>query len=335
MHFAHRMNPTIDTLAMPVDPQAAREAAHWLMRLHSGQPNDDDKQECLAWRARHPKHEIAWQRAELVSRTFGMIPSSLGMPTLDRPTSFDRRASLKTLALLIAGGPMVWAAYRTQPWQEWLASAQTATGEIRQMTLSDGTRIALNTDSAIDVVFDESMRLIKLHRGEIHIETAADTAPRYRPFIVQSANGTARALGTRFTVRQEDKLFSAKTHVAVTEGAVELRPADARLALRVIKAGEQGSFDRDGSDEVTSIEPQADAWVDGILFAENTRLADIVPQIARYRSGVLRCDPAIADLRVSGAFQLKDTDNILALLQQSLPIRIRKHTNYWVMLEPA
>lgn len=329
------MNPLNASSPAAVDPQAAREAAQWLMRLHSGAASETDKQACLAWRARHPQHEVAWQRAELVSRTLGMIPSALGMPTLDRPAKQDRRATLKTLTILIAGGPLVWAAYRTQPWQEWTAGTRTATGEIRKITLDDGTRIALNTNTAIDIIYDDASRLIKLHKGEIHIETAVDNAAHYRPFIVQSDNGSVRALGTSFTVRQDDKLFSARTHVAVTEGAVEIKPRDARFSLRVIRAGEQGSFDRSGSSEITAINPQAHAWVDGILFAENTRLADIVAQIARYRSGILRCDPAIADLRVSGAFQLKDPDNILALLQQSLPIRVRRHTNYWLMLEPA
>lgn len=329
------MNQVSDTITAAVDPQAAREAAHWLMQLHSGQASEADQQACMAWRARHPQHEAAWQRAELVSRTFGMIPAALGLPTLDRPGKADRRATLKALTLLIAGSPIVWAAYRTQPWQDWMAGTRTATGEIRKLTLSDGTRIALNTNTAIDVIYDDATRLIKLHKGEIHIETAVDNAPHYRPFIVESDSGRVRALGTRFTVRHEDKLFSSRTYVAVSVGSVEMKPLDARFSLRVIRAGEQGSFDRNSSSETSALTPKADAWVDGILYADNTRLADIAEQISRYRSGVLRCDPAIADLRVSGAFQLKDTDNILALLQKSLPIRVRRRTDYWVMLEAA
>jgi len=56
--------------------------------------------------------------------------------------------------------------------------------------------------------------------------------------------------------------------------------------------------------------------------------------VARYRSGVLRCDPALAGLQVSGAFQLDDTDAIIKALVASLPIRATLVTRYWVTLGP-
>lgn len=67
-----------------------------------------------------------------------------------------------------------------------------------------------------------------------------------------------------------------------------------------------------------------------MLYAEEMRLADVLSEIGRYRSGVLRCDPAVADLRVSGAFQLEDTDRVLAVLAQTLPVRLDARTRYWV-----
>jgi transmembrane sensor len=67
-----------------------------------------------------------------------------------------------------------------------------------------------------------------------------------------------------------------------------------------------------------------------VLYAEEMRLADMLAEVARYRSGVLRCDPAVAQLRVSGVFQLDDTDRILAVLAQTLPVRVDARTRYWV-----
>ncbi|MNR41118.1 fec operon regulator FecR [compost metagenome] len=64
------------------------------------------------------------------------------------------------------------------------------------------------------------------------------------------------------------------------------------------------------------------------------RLADVVAEMARYRSGALQCDPAVAELRVSGALSLKDADASLELLAQSLPVRITHHARGGVSVEP-
>jgi transmembrane sensor len=71
-----------------------------------------------------------------------------------------------------------------------------------------------------------------------------------------------------------------------------------------------------------------------MLLARNMRLADVVAEMSRYRSGVLRCDPAVAELRVSGAVSLADTDAGLALLARSLPLRIEQASRYWVTVAP-
>jgi len=56
--------------------------------------------------------------------------------------------------------------------------------------------------------------------------------------------------------------------------------------------------------------------------------------LARYRRGVLRCDPAVADLRVSGAFPLADIDGSLRLLEKTLPVRISHVTPFWTTVAP-
>ena len=78
-----------------------------------------------------------------------------------------------------------------------------------------------------------------------------------------------------------------------------------------------------------------EAWLQGVLVARRTPLGEVLAQLARYRIGVVRCDPAVARLPVDGIFQLNDTDRILALLQVSLPIRVSLRTPYWVSVGPA
>lgn len=65
------------------------------------------------------------------------------------------------------------------------------------------------------------------------------------------------------------------------------------------------------------------------------RLADFISELRRYRPGLLRCDERIADLRLSGAFRIDDTDTILQNLGTSLPVKVRYLTRYWVSVEPV
>jgi transmembrane sensor len=63
-------------------------------------------------------------------------------------------------------------------------------------------------------------------------------------------------------------------------------------------------------------------------------LASFAAELGRYRPGLLRCDPEVAQLEVSGAFQLHDTDQALHALTQVLPVEIRYRTRYWVTIAP-
>jgi transmembrane sensor len=203
------------------------------------------------------------------------------------------------------------------------------------LTLPDGTRLALNTDTAIDLRFDGAARLVLLHAGELHVATAHDGAVPARPFLVRSSNGVVHALGTHFSVRLGGGVLAPRTQVAVSEGAVEIQPATAPEALRRVEAGQQGSFDDVAVALLLPLAPHAAGWLQGVLIAERMPLGEVLVQVARYRYGVLRCDPALAAMPVDGIFQLNDPDNILLLLQRSLPIRLVRRTRYWISVEAA
>lgn len=320
----------MSSTSIHIDPRAAHEAALWLVKLRSEDCSAHQQLEWQAWRSSDPAHEAAWQRAEMLCHSMGLLPPSAGMRVLDRKTRSGRRATIKTVAALIAAGPLLWGADHLAGGPAWRADVRTAKGEIRPLTLDDSTRLVLNTDTAIDIAYTAQERLIRLRSGEIHIETAPDTASPARPFLVQTEQGRLRALGTRFTVRQQ-----VRTQLAVMQGAVECRPAHADAATRIIQAGQQASFDENSISASMPLAPHADAWTKGVLVADNMPLANLLAELGRYRHGVLRCDPVLASLPVSATFQLKDPDNILHLLQRSLPIRLRQRTRFWITIEPA
>lgn len=326
------------TTAPAPDAAVLREAARWLVRLHSGDAGKAEQDACLRWRSADPAHEQAWQRAERLSRKFGAVPATVGMPVLARQARTNRRAAMRTLALLATVAPAAYLGWRHAPWQAWASDERTATGERREVKLADGSRMLLDTASAVDIRFDGRQRTIRLRAGAISIMTASDpqTGERARPFVVETVQGRLRALGTRFTVRQEgDAQDGGPVRVAVTEGAVEITLRDATVPALVLPAGQQAVLTAEGVAARQPVDPQSQGWIQGVLYADNMRLADFCAELARYRPGIVRCAPEVAGLRISGAFQLNDTDYVLAMLATTLPVQVVTRTRYWVSVVPG
>ncbi|KAA6182670.1 FecR domain-containing protein [Pseudomonas veronii] len=317
----------------PLDPQVLEEAAEWLMRLSERELTDHERTEWERWKISTPERNRAWSRATLLQSKFGGLPPSLAMSALDRPNSPERRALLGKLALLLAVVPVSWGGWKLAQSQQWSAGYRTDVGQRRELTLADGSHLTLNTDTAIDVVFDDRQRLIHLREGEILVQTAVDTPPLPRPFLISTRQGRMQALGTRFTVRES----SPRTHLAVLDGAVKVTLADnSQAAPLIVNAGQRTDFSAQTFGSLTQADRYAGSWAQGMLMADRMRLADFVSELARYRRGFIRCDPAIADLRVSGAFPISDTERTLNMLVQTYPVLVTGHLRgYWVTLSPA
>ncbi|GGY30799.1 FecR domain-containing protein [Pseudoduganella albidiflava] len=312
--------------------QILTEAATWLMELHEGPLDSRQREQLAQWRRRSDEHERAWQKATALLGKFNELPPAAAttLKTVARP---QRRTAITTLVALLVAGPAGWLAYRHAPWP--LAgnarTASTGTGERRTLALDDGSRLTLNTDSAVDIGFDRARRVIHLRRGEILIDTARDIARPPRPFVVEVREGAIRALGTRFTVRQ----FDGRSHVAVFAGAVAVNPSDTGSAEAIIPAGRQAAFSRSRVDTPIAADEAATAWRQGMLIVDRMPMSRFVAELDRYRPGTLLCDPAVAGLSVSGAFPLADIDSTLSLLEQTHPVRMRYITRFWARVGPA
>ncbi|MGE8150285.1 FecR domain-containing protein [Pseudomonas vancouverensis] len=318
---------------LQLDPQALEEAAEWLIRMSEGELADGERSEWERWQVSTPERHRAWARAQLLQSKLGGLPPTLAMSALDRPRSPERRAALGKLALLLAVVPAGWGSWKMIEAQQWSADYRTAVGQRRELNLADGSQVTLNTATAIDVLFDANQRLIRLREGEILVQTAADNAPQSRPFLVSTRQGLMQALGTRFTVRE----LGERTHLAVLEGAVRIELAERKdVAPLIINAGQQTDFSSRHFGQPISADASVSAWRQGMLMADNLRLADFVAELARYRSGFLRCHPAVADLRISGAFPINDTQRTLNMLVQTYPlVATGRLSGYWVTLYPA
>lgn len=316
-----------DESSQQISRRVAMQAAEWFVLLGSPEVSAAEMGEFQRWRSSSPEHEKAWLRVEHVSQRAGILPSMIAAPVLRRESNVDRRKAIKTLALLIIAPPATLLAWRE--FDEVKAERYaTTTGEQREVVLADGTKIKLNTRSEIQVDYNAHARLVTLREGEILIETARDYAPMQngesRPFLMQTKHGRVRAIGTRFNVRQE----SNESAVAVFQGAVELLPKQGE-AGKVLNAGQQGRFDLVSIGEFHDVDSYNEMWAHGVLAVHDMRLDEFVAELSRYRRGYIRCDASVANLRISGAFQLADTDRVLQNLIELLPVEVVFYTRYW------
>ena len=309
----------------PVSSRVLDAAIAWQLSLDSGDDSPVEREEFSKWLASDEEHAHAWRQLGMLDRRFSVACGPARVALLQSREGIRQRvrklgSGLASIAVVI--GLALFAGERYLPLHYWLADQRTATGEQRTLKLSDGTRINLNTHSAIDVRFDEKRRLIVLQEGEILVETGHNDA---RPFYVQTRDGSLRALGTRFIVKREDDA----TRLSVLQSAVGAQP-EARQNEQVFKEGQQVLMRNDGLGATLAVTPATDAWTRGMLVVDNARLGDVVKELARYRTGHLGVDKNVADLRITGSFPLHDTTLALNALLPTLPVKIEQHTPWWV-----
>jgi len=207
---------------------------------------------------------------------------------------------------------------------------RTAVGETRTVRLADGSLIHLNTNSSVEVALRDDIRSIHLLRGEAQFDVAHDAK---RPFIVNADGTLVRAVGTMFNVRLRPDV----TELTVIEGIVVVRNGDS--AVRRIESGRSAAV-RSGSIAVTHLEPakikQRIAWQEGMVEFNGDTLAQAVEEFNRYRPTPLVIgDPAIASLRVGGAFRLDRSQDFVDALESGFGIRAVPGSDNSIILVPA
>lgn len=278
-------------------------------------------------------HAVVWERLQALGahlhRPAASLPPQAATHVLRQAEAAQRRTArrkaLMSLGILTTGGLLAWRLHSTSTVRHMLADASTRHGERHRILLPDGGTLQLNTDTAVNIAFTPQLRRIELLSGEIYLTSGHD--PQGRPLFVQTRDGRAQALGTRYRVR----LLDTHSEVAVDDGSVSLWPHDSAggTAQSTLHAGDAALM------TPTQVMPLPDdarmdatAWTEGELSVRNMTLARFLDELSRHH-GAISCDPAIAQWPVSGVFQLDDTRKVLALLSQYLPIEIRVTRHWW------
>jgi len=314
-----------------------QQAAKWFAIINDEAVTAQQKDAWAHWLKQHPQHRLAWQYVENVGKRFhqttqlgaqGDVSNTLATVRADR---LSRRKLLQGLGGLSAIG---WLSWHFTPLPNVArdsimasrADYHTVTGETREVALQDGGRLWLNTASAINIHYHSDSRQIDLLGGEILIQTSPDT--QNRPFIVNTQHGSLQALGTRFAVRE----YNEATFLAVYDGAVKIQTFSGET--QIIKADQQTTFGQHHIQVPSIAERAGEAWVRGLLVANNISLKALIAEVSRYQHAHIAVDPAIAHLRVMGTYPANRPDHVLAMLEDALPIKVNRLLPWWVSLEP-
>lgn len=234
-------------------------------------------------------------------------------------TPASRRSVLKCgLALAVAvpgSGLLGWQL----PLAAWSADLRTAVGERRGVRLADGSVLQLNTATAVNL--DLAGHCVRLIEGEIALSVS-----HARPLHVDFGPARVTVGQAQVSVRCDDRVC----RLSVLYGTVQVQiKQGTALALHY---GDQLTVYADGSGAMGRLDPHVPDWRDGVLSVMDWPLGEFLREVSRYRPGVLRWEPALESHRVSGTFQLHDTDSILACLAASLPVTVQARSRYWITL---
>lgn len=339
------------------EERIAGQAAQWIVQLSA----DDEaarltaQRDFDAWKAADPRH------ADMAARLEGFIGRVQGLRGAGGKRHQPSRAALNAtftlqhqpgprtkpikqikqikqvkrigaaVAIALALGLPAWVAIKAFPPAYLAAEMRTATGKWETRVLADGSSITLNSASAVNLHFDAARRTLELVQGEILVEVARDPA---RPFVVETAHGSVRALGTRFVVSRE----ADATVLSMLESRVEVRTAQQDPNHpTVVAAGQRLRFTADNIGAIDDIDARSitDAWKFHQLVVRNQPLPEVLDALDRYRPGAISYNRAqIAAINVSAVLPLDDTGRALQLLANSFPaLRFRTLSPYLVRVD--
>lgn len=322
-----------------VSKRAQAEAAAWVIRLHGPERNTAMESGWRCWLREHPDHLAAWERASDTWNETHDIPFALVHPPVRGPHCAPKGRFRPILIALAAAASIVVALVLHFTGG---TPVTTAVGEQRSLTLDDGTRIELNTDSHLTVQYDERTRKVSLRSGEAYFEVA----PEHRPFIVVAGERQIVALGTTFTVRHDQTAGDPLT-VTLIEGRVAVAPVGANLPhtlppgpmpeVTLLRSGERltvrartaaAIIDAPSIDKVT-------AWTRGQVVFDSVFLGEAVNELNRYSHiKVALAAPELAHLPVGGIFRAGDSKSFARAVAETYNLTLTRHADE-IILAPA
>ncbi len=296
--------------------QIEDRAARWILRREEGDWSEVEQRAFGVWLAESDEHKVAYWRLKHGWREMDRMASLGPLPAAESTLPRARWKPLAvaaSLLLTIGFGPALFQPYVAEPPVR-RASFETEVGARKLVSLSDGSRIELNTRSRIRAVVSPRQREVWLDQGEAYFEIAHQSD---RPFLVHAGNRTITVLGTKFSVRRDND----KVTVSVVEGKVRVSGSDpdAQGPTAIITGGDIAVASGDSTLLARKLEKRVDndlSWRDDLLRFDETRLIDIVREFNRYnRQQIILTDSALDNMRIGGGFPTRKPEEFVNLMR--------------------
>ncbi|WP_047539384.1 FecR family protein [Methylotenera versatilis] len=312
--------------------QIRKEAAKWFARMQYAEADHPERSTFEAWLMQSHVHadeylaiSAAWNDFDSSSRINALAQAMLRKKD-------NAQASRKKL-MRIAGKSLAIAAiglfsfFGYQAWQSQpimnLAS-NTPVGRINQQALEDGSKLTLNANTDVEVIYYRNKRLVKLKRGEAIFDVVKDVN---RPFIVESQFARVTVLGTRFVVNQID----GRVIVSVDHGKVKVENLNATDTVPVLITNGQVAEIKSGTQAIKLNRNAADAFafLDGKLIFNAASLNEIAESLSRYRKKPIvaaqQADSPQAGMQphITAVLDIAEMENFLKLMPQIAAVHVK------------
>jgi len=298
------------------ETERLQTAAGWHARLETGA---DEWEAFTVWLEADPRNRIAFDAVDAAAS------EAVDLLSLTAPTPPPAARRFSTRAFLgiggIAAAVLLTIVVRPDIFQpEKHEILATAAGERRDVTLSDGSTVHLNTNTQVAVTMSRGTRNVHLEKGEALFEVTRDPS---RPFHVAAGDRDVRVVGTAFNVLRHN----GRITVTVERGTVDVSADGVRTSVR-LGAGDQYAA-REGARtyQVAKIDPTiAAAWRDGRAIFTNATLSEVASDLSRYygKPIVIR-DAEVAAMRFSGILKIEDQLTTVRRLAALLPVVVAEN----------
>lgn len=331
--------------SLPPDPLALHEAAaEWLVRRQDASWSAEDARELDAWLAAGPAHQQAyaqvsrtWQdlarvpRPALASDARGVAPEAAARPSSRQPAArpgfwqkllgqpaFSKAYAVICVAVVLSSG---YGWYRWDNTPGYTLNVATDAGETRQLDLPDGSHVALNFNSTLQVRYYPRRRELVLNQGEGYFDVAPDAR---RPFTVDARQSRVTVVGTAFNVRNApDEVI-----VKVLHGRVRVQPDRDKAGAELTLTAEEGlavDTHKASYRPVSALPESVGGWRNGRLVYRRTPLGEVVQEVAQYvGKPVSLASPGLKSLPVSGFAATNAPATFLEALPDLLPVQVKR-----------
>lgn len=306
-----------------VHPDPVTDAAlNWLFTLQAEPDDERLRIEFETWRDSDRAHAEA----------FSMVCEGWNLPEMDMVAAalatragYTQKTANNVVLPLNQGKRRIWTVVRMAAaamlvisigiqqypalMLRWKADYLTSTGIREEITLPDGSRMTLNTASAVSLDFAGSRRSVTLLQGEAYFDVVPDPS---RPFTVAAAFSEVVVKGTAFSVRTEN----TQDTVVLERGHVDVARLPEKTDTASLAPGERITASATALSVVAKADPAtALAWLKGMIVFEDKPLGQVLGEVGRYYNhSIIVVTGALDHVRVNGNYSLDNPERTIRSL---------------------